>query len=141
MKASAKSRGKPRLVQRQNLPGRSEVLREMLEQCRRRGRVELEILSRRLREEDRPEGWDEADQAAYGLSRELGSARVGQLIQMLRQIDEALTRHADGRYGRCAACEGEIPLARLRSLPFALYCRDCQEAEEVNGGRTAGALA
>lgn len=60
---------------------------------------------------------------------------------MLQQIDDALSRHAEGRYGRCAACEYEIPVARLQSLPFALYCRKCQEAMERRLARAARAVA
>lgn len=107
----------------------------MLEERSRSIRAELKALSRRLREEERPEVWDEGDRAAYGFGRELGSARVDQLTRMLRQIEDALARHAERRYGYCVQCEGEIPIARLHSLPFALYCRDCQEAEERRAGR------
>jgi DnaK suppressor protein len=107
----------------------------MLEERAQRVHAELEILSRRLREEERPEVWDECDRAAYGIDRELGSARVDQLARMLRQIEDTLGRHAEGRYGYCARCENEIPVARLRSLPFALYCRDCQEVQETEGLR------
>jgi DnaK suppressor protein len=107
----------------------------MLEDRAQRVRSELETLSRRLREEERPEAWDEGDRAAYGFNRELGSARVDQLTRMLRQIEDALTQDEDGRYGYCARCEGEIPVARLQSLPFALYCRDCQEIQETEEWR------
>jgi DnaK suppressor protein len=109
---------------------RSRALREILEERSQRIRAELKTLSRRFREEERPEVWDEGDRAAYGFGRELGSARVDQLTRMLRQIEDALARHAEGRYGYCARCEGEIPVARLRSLPFTVYCRDCQQIRE-----------
>jgi len=127
--------------QARGLPGRAEALREMLEERRRQIRAELETLFRRLREEGRPEAWDEGDRAAYGLSRELGSARVDQLARMLQQIEDALSRHAEGRYGLCAACDGEIPVGRLQSLPFAPYCRDCQETQERRPGGAVSVVA
>lgn len=102
----------------------------MLEERAQQVRAELETLSRRLREEDRPEAWDEGDRATYGLGREMGTARMNQLTRMLRQIEDAIARHAEGHYGYCARCDGEIPVARLRSLPFTVYCRDCQEIQE-----------
>ncbi len=109
---------------------RSAALRAMLEERAQQVRAELETLSRRLREEDRPEAWDEGDRATYGLGREMGTARMNQLTRMLRQIEDAIARHAEGHYGYCARCDGEIPVARLRSLPFTVYCRDCQEIQE-----------
>lgn len=109
---------------------RGDMLREMLLERRRRLRAEIDECSRNIREEERPDSWDEADRAIHGFDQELRSARLDRLLRMLQQTEEALLRHAEGLYGRCTACGVEIPLARLRSLPFALYCRDCQEANE-----------
>jgi DnaK suppressor protein len=57
------------------------------------------------------------------------------LIQMksetLAKIDEALARLEDGTYGYCFECGEEIAEPRLRALPFAVRCRDCEEAREV----------
>ncbi len=109
---------------------------ELLQERHWRIQGEMERPIRRLREEDRPATGDEGEQAAYGLDRDLGTARLDRLTQIERQIDDALVRHAKGRSGRCGACEAEIPAGRLRSLPFARYCRDCQEATEAKS-RTA----
>jgi len=57
------------------------------------------------------------------------------LIQMktetLSKIDEALRRLEDGHYGYCFECGEEIAEQRLRALPFAVRCKDCEEAREV----------
>lgn len=57
------------------------------------------------------------------------------LIQMkaetLQKIDEALARLEDGEYGNCFECGEEISRQRLRALPFAVRCRDCEEARET----------
>jgi DnaK suppressor protein len=50
--------------------------------------------------------------------------------ETLRKIDDAILRLQDGRYGECKACEEPISEARLKALPFASLCRDCQAAEE-----------
>ena len=142
MKAAGKSATLPRARQPHQTADRTEALAEILRERRRRIREELGRLFRRLREEDRPAAGDEGDRAVYDLDRELESARVAQLTQVRRRIDDALARHAEGRYGRCVACETEIPAARLRSLPFALYCRDCQQvAEEKSRTALAGPIA
>ncbi len=135
MKSGGKSRTTDREPRQRSTAGRADALTEVLQDRRRCVQDELDSLFRRLREEDRPETGDEGDWAVYGFDRELGSSRLDQLTQMLRQIDDALDRHAAGRYRRCVACDAEIPVARLRSLPFALYCRDCQEAAEKEQSR------
>lgn len=45
----------------------------------------------------------------------------------LRLVDEALDRLNAGDYGTCLACEEQIPVKRLRALPWARYCISCQE--------------
>jgi DnaK suppressor protein len=57
------------------------------------------------------------------------------LIQMksetLNKINEALARLEDGTFGYCFECGEEIAEQRLRALPFAVRCKDCEEAREV----------
>jgi DnaK suppressor protein len=48
----------------------------------------------------------------------------------LAKIDEALYRLEHGRYGVCDECGEEIGEARLKAVPFAGLCRDCQEQAE-----------
>jgi DnaK suppressor protein len=50
--------------------------------------------------------------------------------ETLKKIDQAILRLENGSYGRCPECDQEIAAARLRALPFALLCRDCQEESE-----------
>jgi RNA polymerase-binding transcription factor DksA len=50
--------------------------------------------------------------------------------ETLRQIDEAIQRLDDGIYGICAECDERISEARLKALPFATVCRDCQAQRE-----------
>lgn len=57
------------------------------------------------------------------------------LIQMksetLNKINDALVRLEQGDYGNCFDCGAEIAEKRLRALPFAVRCKDCEEAREV----------
>ena len=52
--------------------------------------------------------------------------------QALADIDEALARVADGTYGVCEECGEDIPVARLRAVPTARRCVDCQRQEELS---------
>ena len=50
-----------------------------------------------------------------------------------RQLDEvnaALSRLEAGTYGVCERCSRPIPLARLRAIPTARFCVECQDIEE-----------
>ena len=57
------------------------------------------------------------------------------LIQMksetLHKIEEALGRLDEATYGNCFECGEEISERRLRALPFAVRCKDCEEAREI----------
>lgn len=130
MKTGRTSELKAREGQMPISPDRAEALTEALQEYRRRIGEELDKVSRRLREEHSSDAGDTVDRATAGMDGELRSVRVDQLTRTLRQIDVALSRHAAGRYGQCLACGADIPVARLRSLPFAVYCWECQAAAE-----------
>jgi DnaK suppressor protein len=51
--------------------------------------------------------------------------------ETLNKVDAALRRLDDGTYGDCYECGEEIAEARLRALPFAVRCKDCEEARET----------
>lgn len=54
--------------------------------------------------------------------------------ESLRAIAEALEKLDAGRYGICEECEKPIKKARLKALPYARLCLECQMAEEQTGG-------
>ena len=62
-----------------------------------------------------------------------------ELVQMKREtlgrIDAALDRLAEGRYGHCLVCGDDIAAARLRAMPFAVRCLDCEDAREADAAR------
>jgi RNA polymerase-binding transcription factor len=47
-------------------------------------------------------------------------------------IDAALRRMEEGEYGECIDCGQEIPIERLRALPFTLRCQEDEETRERN---------
>lgn len=58
----------------------------------------------------------------------------------LRLIEEALDRLESGDYGVCLACEEPIPEKRLRAIPWARYCIQCQETAGGELDRERGRL-
>ena len=75
--------------------------------------------------------------AAETLHTEIQVALMDRRTQQATQIQDALIRLSDGRYGFCQECEEFIGVPRLRALPFAQRCRDCQGQAERRARRDA----
>ena len=75
--------------------------------------------------------------AAETLHTEIQVALMDRRTQQVVQIQDALVRLAEGRYGFCQDCDGFIGVPRLRALPFAQRCRDCQGEAERRARREA----
>ena len=52
-------------------------------------------------------------------------------VENLQKVNLALLRLEGGSYGNCLNCGDEIPEVRLLALPFAVRCKDCEEAKEA----------
>lgn len=50
--------------------------------------------------------------------------------EALKAVNLALVRIDDGTFGVCPKCEEPIKIARLKALPYARLCLDCQTLEE-----------
>lgn len=74
---------------------------------------------------DEPSG-DIYDQASNERDRELTLLLGDREREKIRNIDEALARLDDGEYGICEDCEEEIPIGRLKAMPFARLCVKCK---------------
>lgn len=73
---------------------------------------------------------DEADVASDVIDRTLLTALGTQDARTLQQIDNALDRIRQDKYGRCIKCGKDIPNERLEAIPWALMCIGCAEQEE-----------
>jgi RNA polymerase-binding protein DksA len=73
---------------------------------------------------------DMADVASDDIDRKMIEALGAVELKRLRQIEAALARIQQGRYGVCVKCSKKIPTARLESIPYAVLCIDCQKGEE-----------
>jgi DnaK suppressor protein len=82
------------------------------------------------REANRDISQDPADQASNSYTKELLFSQSTNERQILKLIDEALERIAEGEYGECVNCGQEIPPKRLEAIPWARYCIRCQELQE-----------
>ena len=73
---------------------------------------------------------DILDSVSEERTRELDMILTDREKRKLAQIDDALERIEDNTYGLCEDCGVKIPKARLKVLPFAKYCIECQEKTE-----------
>jgi DnaK suppressor protein len=73
---------------------------------------------------------DILDSVSEERTRELDMILTDREKRKLHQIDDALDRIEDGVYGQCDECGVKIPRARLKVLPFAKFCVECQEKNE-----------
>ncbi len=76
------------------------------------------------------------DQASTERDRELGMLLGDREREKLVSIDEALLRLEEGEYGVCEECEEDIPLGRLKVLPFARHCVKCKSDIERQQAQT-----
>ena len=73
---------------------------------------------------------DRADESVATLIADLDHAEVGRDLTELRALEAARTRMAEGNYGICADCGGEIGFGRLCASPAAVRCVECQRLHE-----------
>jgi RNA polymerase-binding protein DksA len=71
-----------------------------------------------------------ADLASETFEREKDLAIGESVAGMLNKVNTALEKMERETYGTCDACGGPIKKARLKALPFATLCLDCQDRLE-----------
>ncbi|MGE0394776.1 MAG: TraR/DksA family transcriptional regulator [Vicinamibacterales bacterium] len=112
-------------------------LKKMLEHRRQELLSEMQGKMRDVR----GEGGRERDVADQGETSEIDIqddielALIQMKSETLNKVNQALRRLDDGLYGNCFECGDEIAAPRLRALPFAVRCKDCEEARETAAQR------
>jgi DnaK suppressor protein len=74
---------------------------------------------------------DAAESSEADIQDDIEFALIQMKSETLHRIEEALSRLERGYFGDCNECGDEISERRLRALPFAVRCKDCEEAREV----------
>ena len=112
---------------------RDHDLRTMLEDRRREliHEVHGRIRDARTDIAKEPHVLDEGESSEVHIQDDIEFALIQMKAETLNKIDEALRRLEEGTYGYCFECGEEISERRLRALPFAVRCKDCEEAREV----------
>ena len=96
-----------------------------------RARLEREIasavedLNELLRDSGDGSGDDQADAGSKTFEREHEMSVANNSRDLLVQVEHALGRIADGTYGTCERCGGDIGADRLEAMPAARLCITC----------------
>jgi DnaK suppressor protein len=117
---------------------RYDELKQMLEGRQRELVAEVQGKIRGVRADgaEKPhEVMDQGETSEVDIQEDIELALIQMKAETLNKIYEALNRLEDGRYGMCFECGDEIAEARLRALPFAVRCKDCEEAREIAAQR------
>ncbi len=140
-----KAKAKPKAKRKAKARPISNASREELEKFRELLLAERERLEAELEEiESRAAGLDEseranevsayddhpADLASETFEREKDLAIRESVESMIHKVINALEKIDRGTYGMCDACGRAIKKARLKALPFATLCLDCQDRLE-----------
>lgn len=129
------TRPKESAKEREARERRQEALHQMLMGKRQEIMKEIEgNLGQSLTEDQQrrlESARDVGDQALMDLDRELGISLMEMRNRRRQSIDEALNRLRDGTYGMCAECGVEISEKRLKAVPFAKLCVECQSRAEL----------
>ena len=115
---------------------RYSELKQMLEERRREINAEVQGKMRDVRNEGtwggkQNEVFDAVESSESDIQDDIEFALIQMKSETLNKINDALMRLEQGDYGNCFECGDEIAEKRLRALPFAVRCKDCEEAREV----------
>ena len=111
-------------------------LKQMLDERRREIQAEVQGKMRDVREEGtwggkQNEVLDAVESSEADIQDDIEFALIQMKSETLNKINDALARLEQGDYGNCFECGEEIAEKRLRALPFAVRCKDCEEAREI----------
>ena len=111
-------------------------LKQMLDDRRREIQAEVKGKMRGVREEGTWGGklnevLDAVESSEADIQEDLEFALIQMKSETLNKINDALNRLDQGDYGNCYECGEEIAEKRLRALPFAVRCKDCEEQREI----------
>ena len=113
---------------------RYEELKRMLIERQREIMAEVKGKIREVRAEGADkdhEVLDPGETSEVDIQEDIEFALIQMKSETLNKIEDALLRLEQGNYGNCFECGEEISDKRLRALPFAVRCKDCEEAREI----------
>ena len=90
------------------------------------------------RKDDAEVGEDEDEQPLNEMLQAIASDRNRTAAATLVRLDKALKklRERPDDFGLCEECDDELPEGRLKAMPYAELCLDCQAKRDPRGPQT-----
>ena len=79
-----------------------------------------------------------ADQGSDTMEKEKNVFLASSKGNELYEIDQALLRLKDGKFGQCEQCGKDIERERLEAVPYAKMCIKCRRVEEEDTKKNQG---
>ena len=129
-------KGTSKVVTEVTPKSRYNELKRMLDERRREIQAQVQGKMRDVRSEGTwgsktNEVFDAVESSESDIQDDIEFALIQMKSETLNKIVEALARLDEGTFGYCFECGDEISERRLRALPFAVRCKDCEEAREI----------
>lgn len=110
---------------------RAKILRNLLSHLREKELARIRELRKDQAGDALSEPRDTLEDARASEEFELHADLIARVENRLDEIHTALERLDAGSYGVCIKCKREIDLGRVRSVPFAELCADCERARRA----------
>ncbi len=123
----SKTGGKTRKARPNEAGARLKNLSKLLARARQEALARIRVLRKEEQDDAVELPADDLDVARSLEDIETDAGLIERYEYQLKAIDAALSRLERGRYGICEKCKEEIPIERLKAVPFAAYCIDCQK--------------
>jgi len=112
---------------------KEKLLKLRIELTNEVGRIKSEMISRSSKDASGDlSGYSlhMADQASDNFERDFSLGLAHNEQEILHRIEAALKRIEEKTYGLCSECQKNITKQRLKAVPYAELCIQCQEALE-----------
>ncbi len=121
-------------------PERVRALTDLLRHLRNETLAKIREHRQEQDEAATPPPGDELDMARSLAEVETEASLIERAEYRLKAIEAALGRLEQGRYGECEDCGCAIAIDRLKALPFATRCVDCQAKRNRAGALGEGTI-
>lgn len=70
---------------------------------------------------------DTSDRASADYTSEMFGVLLERQAGTLEEVERAINKIEKGDFGVCESCEKSIPSKRIKALPWARFCLECQQ--------------
>jgi DnaK suppressor protein len=108
----------------------TEILKKILVQKKAELLNKVKNLQKEISNKELESSGDEIDTASRGAEKEMNFEVAAADKITMSAIDDAIGKIEKNIYGKCECCAKDIPIQRLKAIPWGRYCIQCQEEAE-----------